>query len=489
MLTTHYAFKKGIAFLRRLEHALQYLADQQTQILHADEEKRGRIAANVLARAELEPDPLLDEPTNKEGILQQFDALLHGHREAIRGVYSRHIRSETGGHKALGDERNWQMHPAAVRLVFRRSTEQAQHDDVVALGFREPKTALHLLAQLERRSSSPFSPRAQNDVPHCARLATFLLSEVSTTVDPDATLARLVDLFSAPVHQTLVERLAESPRLARVICRVLGISAPLSRLLCKRSGMEAILFNGIKRDRLPRSRLLASLRNEIGAVDGPIDPSIWEEGALARMRKVQGRVLLSEGMGLFAGLHSVVQNGYHLSLLADALLQRAYEIALGRILRRFWQTSRCSFCRICTWIFRSKRVWVLPRFGSAFCLRRCSRQRRGALHFMLAVGRKTGPASHLGLVRSTRGRGLLRGGCPIATERKPGTALCKKQRVSIVPPRSIGHLGATKHAQDASGRGQLGLWQRGESALAPFVHGPRTRPRRAAFADAGANGG
>ncbi|MCP4499712.1 MAG: hypothetical protein GY822_07090 [Deltaproteobacteria bacterium] len=327
--------QEGYRFLRRTEHALQYLADQQTQLLPADHDKRTRIACNLFP----------DEHSFVDGqdALGTFDFFLATHRDAIRDVYERHVRSAAGPHKELSEERTWQMQPQAVRLLFRESDEDTRKRAFAELGFRLPHQANKNLSNLEGRSSSPFSPRGQAEIPHGARLAAFLLSEISNTVDPDASLGRLVDLFSSRVHHSLVGRLAESPRLARVICQVLGISTPLSKLLCRRTGMEATLFNGIKRDRLPKSRLLASLRSGMSIGDEDADPSIREEDALARMRKVQGRVLLSEGMGLFAGLHNVVQTGHHLSLLADALLERAYEIALGRIIRRFGKPQDVRF--------------------------------------------------------------------------------------------------------------------------------------------------
>jgi len=315
--------RDGYRFLRRVEHALQYAEDQQTQRVPTEGERRRRLAKALF--------PFVDD----DDVERQLDEAYAAHTDNIRDIYEQHLRrKEPTSQEGAAAFEHVELNPYAVRALSRQADDATRQGALTSLGFAHADRALAQLQQLAKRPYSPFSPYAQAKLPSATRLALALLTEVSSTVDPDATLGRLYDVFASPVHSALVERLAHAPRLVRVMVRVLGVSAPLSRMLGQRSGMEATLFNGIRRDRLPKSRLMASLRENVGDDD---------ELALSRMRKVQGRVLLSEGMALFAGLHGVVQTGHHLSVVADALLQRAYEVAWQRVARRHGQPLDVRF--------------------------------------------------------------------------------------------------------------------------------------------------
>lgn len=299
-------------FLRRLEHALQYWEDRQTQVLPASGPGRARVVAALLEAA----------ADTFRG--QLFDVVLEEHRARVHRVFT----------AMLGEERDDVSADARLALS-RKAPDEERVAALARMGLSPPEDALRLVRMLERRRASPFSPRARADRPSRASLAGQLLDAIAESPDAMAALARLPDLFSGLHHFGLLERLAADRRLLALLVRVLSVSAPLSRLLSRQADLEEILLHGAFAERPSRGRLLEELRRDLDLDD--------EEARLVRMRRVHGRVTLGVGLAFLGGRLDVVAAGHRLSTLADAILEDALCLARRKIARRYGEPEGARF--------------------------------------------------------------------------------------------------------------------------------------------------
>lgn len=310
--------------LRRVEHALQYEGDRQTQRLPESGATRERVVAAVT--------PWLSAGPRRV----PFDEALGEHRAHVHRVFS-----------AMLGERRDAPSAHAEKAVERTAPDEERLAALAALQLRPPEEALRLLRVLERRPSSPFSPALLSSRSGLSALAPRLLDDVSESPDPLAALTRLSELFSGFVHQSFYERLASDRRLSSLLVRVLAASAPLSRMLSRQAGLEDVLLHGTAAGRASRARYLDAL--EAGG-DASADD---EELRLTRMRRVQGRVVLSTGLAYLAGRIGVVEVGHRLSTMADAILEEALDLARQKVARRFGEPADARF-----------GVFALGRLGS-----------------------------------------------------------------------------------------------------------------------------
>ena len=295
-------------YLRRVEHALQYVEDRQTQLLPHAGALRDRIAQS-LAAFDVEPGHAR----------RQFNATLEHHRRVVHEAFEALLGS--GRHAPPPDAR---------AALDRTSTDAERERALVALGFVDGARALSLLRVLERRRGSPLSPRVLVETPGAADFAAHLVDQMGKSPDPLASLARLPDLFLEPLPRALLARLAEDKRLLSLVVRLLAVSAPLSRLLLRHQGLEAVLLRGLGAPRLRHVAMRAELRDPIDVEATPPD----DEARLVRMRVVQARLSLPVALAFFAGRIDVTGASHRLSSIADVLLQEALTIAMERVARR-----------------------------------------------------------------------------------------------------------------------------------------------------------
>jgi len=156
-------------FLRNLEHRLQYLDDAQTHLLPSDEDDRRRVAR------------MMDFP--------DWDALraaLQAHREAVTRQF---------------------------RAVFAQSAEEAE------LPWPEHARAVQLRGS-QRYAQLPEDSRRRVD-----RLVPLLAKAAQATPDPEATLARGIDLIEAVARRAAyLALLAENPQALERVARIIGAS-------------------------------------------------------------------------------------------------------------------------------------------------------------------------------------------------------------------------------------------------------------------------
>jgi [glutamine synthetase] adenylyltransferase / [glutamine synthetase]-adenylyl-L-tyrosine phosphorylase len=251
---------QAYVFLRRAEHALQYLDDAQRHDLPSDDEDRRRVAA-MTSFADW----------------HAFAQALAAHRAAV----TRHFGSIFAERGAEAEE--WPPHPRLDAL--RASQRYAQLPDA------------------SRR-------RLDRVVPALARAA-------QRTPDAEATLVRGVDLVEAVASRAAyLALLAEHPEALERVARIIGASSWAAEFITR----HPLLLDELLDDRLLYAptdlhSVKASLQDRLAGQDGDVERRM---NILREAHQAQVFRLLAQDL---AGLLSVERLADHLSALADLMLE------------------------------------------------------------------------------------------------------------------------------------------------------------------------
>lgn len=266
------------AFLRNLEHRLQYLDDAQTHLLPTGEDDRRRIAL------------MMDFPD-----WATFRAALDAHRGAVTRQF-RAVFAES----AEDAELPWPEHPRAEQL--RNSQRYAQ------------------LPEDSRR-------RVDHVVPLLAKAA-------KATPDPEATLARGIDLIEAVARRAAyLALLAENPQALERVARIIGASPWAA---------DYVTRHPLLMDELLDDRMLYAPPDWAGfeqplraALDAAASDTERQMNLLREHHQSQVFRLMAQDL---AGLLTVETLADHLSELADRVL--------GLTLEAAWRDVRNRHCEV-----------------------------------------------------------------------------------------------------------------------------------------------
>jgi glutamate-ammonia-ligase adenylyltransferase len=256
--------EEAYVFLRSVEHRLQYLDDAQRHDLPEDDEDRARVAA-------------------MSGFASwgEFYAKLSSVREAV----SRHFDAVFTEPEAPSEP--WPEHPRAAAL--RASQRYAALPD-------------------ESRR------RVERVVPALARAA-------RATPDPEATLARGIDLVEAIASRAAyLALLAEHPEALERIARIIGASSWAAEYLTR----HPLLLDELLDDRLlytpmDLTAVEKSLHAQLAAAEADTERRM---NVLREAHQAQVFRLLAQDL---AGLLTVERLADHLSALADLMLEACIE--------------------------------------------------------------------------------------------------------------------------------------------------------------------
>ncbi|OFZ85446.1 MAG: hypothetical protein A2W21_05220 [Betaproteobacteria bacterium RBG_16_66_20] len=268
-------------FLRNVEHRLQYLDDAQTHELPTDPEDRSRIAQMAGFDA-----------------WEAFFAQLDAHRQAV----TRHFQAVFAEPGAETDAAPWPDHP---RLSALRSSQRY----------------LQLPADSTRRFDAL--------IPALARTA-------AATPDPEATLARGIDLLVAIARRAAyLALLAERPEALERVTHMIGASSWAAEFVT----LHPLLLDELLDDRLlyapPDWRGFESgLRAALAAAGSDVERQM---NAVREQHQSQQFRLLAQDL---AGLLTVEVLADHLSLLADIVLQVSLEKCWDHLATRHRERPR-----------------------------------------------------------------------------------------------------------------------------------------------------
>ena len=251
-------------FLREVEHRLQYLDDAQRHDLPEEEDDRARLARMAGFAS-----------------WQAFSARL----QAVRNAVSRHFENVFAERDA--EAAPWPEHP---RLDALRSSQ--------------------------RYAALPADSGRRLDA-----LVPALAKAAAATADPQATLARGVDLVEAIASRAAyLALLAENPQALERVTRIIGASSWAAEFVTR----HPLLLDELLDDRLlyapPELDAFArELRSRLAAHQGDTERRM---NLLREMHQAQVFRLLAQDL---AGLLSVERLADHLSALADLILEISLE--------------------------------------------------------------------------------------------------------------------------------------------------------------------
>jgi glutamate-ammonia-ligase adenylyltransferase len=281
-------------FLRGVEHRLQYLDDRQTHSLPGDEPDRGTIAAMCGYASWGEFAARLAE--TRASVTRHFQA-----------VFAETLGDDAGG--------LWQNDRAAMQAAL------------AACGFRDAAASAARLAALragQRYAQLPEDSRRRFDalVPALARAA-------AATPDPDATLARGLDLVEAVARRAAyLALLAEHPEALERIARIVSASSWAAEFVTR----HPLLLDELLDDRVLYAppdwpAFAGALGALLAAHAGDTEAQM---NLLREQHQAQVFRLLAQDL---AGLLSVERLADHLSALADIALGATLELAWGQMRR------------------------------------------------------------------------------------------------------------------------------------------------------------
>ena len=255
--------RDAYVFLRNVEHRLQYLDDAQRHELPDDADDRARIAA-------------------MSGLASwnDFRRQLSAHREAV----SRHFDAVFAERDATPEP--WPDHPRLAAL----------------------------------RASQRYAALPPESKRRLERLAPALARAARATPDPDATLARGVDLIEAiATRAAYLALLAEHPEALERVARIIGASSWAAEFITR----HPLLLDELLDDRLLYAPAdLPSLRKHLQVQLAAADDVELRMNVLREAHQAAVFRLLAQDL---AGLLTVERLADHLSALADLILQITLE--------------------------------------------------------------------------------------------------------------------------------------------------------------------
>lgn len=231
-------------FLRRLEHRLQYLDDQQTQSLPTSEEDRAIVARDMGVG---DYPALLDELRRHRAIVADtFNGLFAGLPDTGNGGTD---RLDTVVLAAAGDA---------------EATEQ-----IALLGFGNATDVLGRIATL--RGSARFRRMSASGQARFDRLLPRLLRAAATGATPDTTFLRLLDIVETiGRRESYLALLLEFPRALTALAELVSLSAWASSYLARQPMLLDELIDPNQQGEPDWTALAGTLRHDLAvAADNP----------------------------------------------------------------------------------------------------------------------------------------------------------------------------------------------------------------------------
>ena len=233
-------------FLRKIEHRLQVVHNQQTHSLPRDSQELNALAHRA-------GYPRLSSWENPEGPTNRFLADYRSHTERNRRILNHLL------HDAFPEDRHVEAQ-AVVDLVLDPDPSPELIMETLAIyPFRDRTTAYRNLMALAREDFEFLSqPRC---LQFLAAIAPALLKEVAATPDPDLTLTHLERVSaSLGAKATLWELFSMNPPSLKLYVEICASSRLLSSILIKTPGMIDDLVDSLVVDR-PQTAL--AIRSEL----------------------------------------------------------------------------------------------------------------------------------------------------------------------------------------------------------------------------------
>lgn len=284
--------------LRRVEHRVQILDDQQTHRLPADPDVRTRLARSLGYGAVDELDQAVAEPMRIVG--EHFDELLG--RVEDEDPTPPELRA------LLDDDAAWEE-----RL-------EAAH----ALGARRPEAAL---AHIDAASRVRGGPLHRNAPLTARRVGERLVRDCLESPDADRALTHLPDLLRALGSHSSYVRELEQASVRRGVAQLLGTSDMLARILVHQPPLIPMVLRPSARR--SRSEIESALDFALESAGDDLEAQL---NALRRCRREE---LLRTAVADLGGELTLEAVEDRLSDLAEVILQRVVDLSLAETSERY----------------------------------------------------------------------------------------------------------------------------------------------------------
>ncbi|MEQ1715964.1 MAG: bifunctional [glutamine synthetase] adenylyltransferase/[glutamine synthetase]-adenylyl-L-tyrosine phosphorylase [Hyphomicrobium sp.] len=282
---------QSYVYLRRLEHRLQMVADEQTH----------------------------EMPETEEGLLHIARFAGHADKEAfareLKGVLETVERYYAGLFEDAPE-----LTRAGSNMVFAGATDDPKTlEELQRLGYSQPEQVLAIVRGWHHgRTPSVRSPRARERLTEVQPL---LIAALADTVDPDSAIASFDRFLSElPAGVQLFSLLKANPSLLRLIADIMGSAPRLARILSKRRRLlDAVLdpqalesaTDGAEIDRILSAEFAGARRNAEGDAMQDI---------LDRARVVGGEQGFLIGVRILSGSISADEAGTAYALVAERMV-------------------------------------------------------------------------------------------------------------------------------------------------------------------------
>jgi glutamate-ammonia-ligase adenylyltransferase len=303
------------AFLRNLEHRLQYLDDAQTQTLPANPEDQLRVAGMMGFN-------------NVESLLAELEA----QRSLVAAQFDAIFSDKTNGQPPGTAMAAPAPEPALLSNTDSRETIEAR---LAALGFEDPSGAAQRLLttwQSARFQSLPESSRSK-----LLALINSAVGIIARIADArTATLARLLDFFEAIARRAAyLALITEFPHTLERVIRMMNASDWAAKYLTR----HPILLDELLEDRTLRaapdwSAFAHECQRQLIATEGDTEQQM---NVLRELHHAQVFRLLAQDL---EGALTVEKLADHLSALADILVSVTVQAAWQTIATRHRQVPQ-----------------------------------------------------------------------------------------------------------------------------------------------------
>jgi len=283
------ALTEAYVFLRRVEHRLQMVADEQTHTLPSDPDALG-VFARFLGFA------------GRDDFAEHLLARL-------RMVERHYVRLFEREPAFLASQQN---------LSFAREHEGETLDRLVGLGFRQPQQVVDAV----RRWSEPLYPalRGEQARANLSELVPLIIDQIARTGNPDATFAAL-DRFMSGLRAggRFLSLLRQNPQIIEFVALILGVAPRLADTLAHTPHLIDPLIDPSFFGALPdEDRLARELQRTLG------EARRYEEFLDAIRKFGQERAFLI-GARILSGSISAEQAGEVYAGLAEVLVRALFE--------------------------------------------------------------------------------------------------------------------------------------------------------------------
>ena len=295
-LQTHYRF------LRTVEHRIQMIADEQTQTLPVDDDRRTAIA-------------------NLAGLpsVAALDTQIVETLQGVHATFSRQFSHE----ESLADE--------SGSLVFTGVEPTAETlETLSALGFEFPETAWSRMnAWLAGKARALRTNRARQVL---TRVAPRLLRAMSETSEPDSAFTRFAAFIEGlPMGVQPLSMLENEPALARELVAIIGLAPRMATTLAQRPAVMDVMME---------TRFSTPLgEDESGELADRMAYQMAEamdaEDAMNRGRRLVREERFRIGSQLLVGRADAKSAGAAFGQLADTAIKAMADVARQQIEERY----------------------------------------------------------------------------------------------------------------------------------------------------------